>query len=62
MNRVYVGIYSNDAGSGGTVSIGDENVSPNKFSLEQNYPNPFNPKTQIKFNLNKSGDVVLDLI
>ena len=61
MNRVYVGIYSNDAGSGGTVAVGDENVSPNKFSLEQNYPNPFNPKTQIKFNLNKSGDVVLDL-
>ena len=61
MNRVYVGIYSNDAGSGGTVALGDENISPNKFSLEQNYPNPFNPKTQIQFNLNRSGDVALDL-
>ena len=61
MNRVYVGIYSNDAGSGGTVAVGDENISPNKFSLKQNYPNPFNPKTQIQFNLNHSGDVVLDL-
>ena len=61
MNRVYVGLYTNDAGSGGTVAIGDDNLSPNKFSLEQNYPNPFNPKTQIKFNLSKSGDVALDL-
>ena len=61
MNRVYVGIYSNDAGSGGTVALQDENISPNKFSLEQNYPNPFNPKTQIQFNLNRSGDVALDL-
>ena len=61
MNRVYVGIYSNDAGSGGTVAVGDENISPNKFSLKQNYPNPFNPTTQIQFNLSHSGDVVLDL-
>ena len=61
MNRVYVGLYTNDAGSGGTVAIGNDNISPNKFSLEQNYPNPFNPKTQIKFNLSKSGDVALDL-
>ena len=51
----------NDAGSGGTVAVGDENISPNKFSLKQNYPNPFNPKTQIQFNLSHSGDVVLDL-
>ena len=29
--------------------------------LKQNYLNPFNPKTQIKFNINRSGDVVLDL-
>ena len=34
---------------------------PTKFSLDQNYPNPFNPKTQIQFNLDRSGDVVLDL-
>ena len=61
MNRVYVGIYSNDAGSGGTVAIDNGNIGPNKFTLEQNYPNPFNPKTQIKFNLNNSGDVVLNL-
>ena len=61
MNRVYVGIYSNDAGSGGTVAVDNENIGPSKFSLEQNYPNPFNPKTQIKFNLNNSGYVALDL-
>jgi len=61
MNRVYVGIYSNDAGSGGTVAVDNDNIGPSKFSLEQNYPNPFNPKTQIKFNLNNSGYVALDL-
>ena len=44
--RVYVGIYSNDASSGGTVTVGDEKISPNDFSLKQNYPNPFNPKTK----------------
>ena len=59
MNRVYVGIYSTEGG--GTVAVDNENIGPNKFSLEQNYPNPFNPKTKINFNLNKSGDVVLDL-
>ena len=31
MNRVYVGIYSNDASSGGTVTVGDEKISPNEF-------------------------------
>jgi len=32
---------------------------PDKFSLMQNYPNPFNPTTNIKFTLNKKGDVSL---
>ncbi len=29
------------------------------FSLSQNYPNPFNPSTQINYNLNESGQVLL---
>ncbi len=58
MNRVYVGIYSNDAAP---LSVKEGVLSPNKFSLEQNYPNPFNPKTQIQFNLNISGNVALEL-
>ncbi|MEO8512168.1 MAG: M14 family zinc carboxypeptidase [Ignavibacteria bacterium] len=32
---------------------------PNKFALEQNYPNPFNPVTNIKYQLPKSGFVIL---
>ena len=30
-----------------------------EYSLEQNYPNPFNPRTNIKFQLPKSGFVTL---
>jgi Secretion system C-terminal sorting domain len=32
---------------------------PNKFSLSQNYPNPFNPKSNIKFQIAKTGYVKL---
>ena len=39
-----------------------DNIIPDKFSLEQNYPNPFNPITNIRYSLERSGDVKLDLI
>jgi hypothetical protein len=61
MNRVYVGIYSNDAAGSGTVGLDSEKLNPDKFTLKQNYPNPFNPVTQIQFDLAKAGNVVLDL-
>ena len=63
MNRVYVGVYTNDAegSGGGTVGLDSEKLNPDRFSLKQNYPNPFNPVTQIEFDLAKAGDVVLDL-
>ena len=32
---------------------------PSKFSLGQNYPNPFNPVTNMKFELPRSGRVVI---
>ena len=32
---------------------------PDKFSLSQNYPNPFNPKTKIKMQIAKLGNVRL---
>lgn len=35
---------------------------PGKIELKQNYPNPFNPKTNIKFGLDKSNFVKLDVI
>ena len=63
MNRVYVGVYSNDAGGsgGGDVGTGNEDLAPTKFVLKQNYPNPFNPVTQIQYEIDKSTDVSLDL-
>ena len=61
LNRVYVGIYSNDFGSDVTVATGGEFHVPGSFSLRQNYPNPFNPKTHIDYDLNVAGQVVLEL-
>jgi len=61
LNRVYVGIYSNDFGSGATVATGGEFHVPGSFNLQQNYPNPFNPKTHIDYDLNVAGQVVLEL-
>jgi photosystem II stability/assembly factor-like uncharacterized protein len=46
--------------NGGAIGIQPvSNEIPNKFSLSQNYPNPFNPKSNIKFQIAKSGDVKL---
>ncbi len=42
--------------------IGIQNISgevPEKFSLGQNYPNPFNPKTNVRIQMPKSGNVKL---
>ena len=33
------------------VSVTDEEVLPDEFSLAQNYPNPFNPSTVIEYSL-----------
>ena len=45
-----------------TEIIGIQKISelvPSSFSLYQNYPNPFNPKTKIKMEIAKLGDVKL---
>ena len=47
--------------SGGTVGNDADNLSPTQFTLQQNYPNPFNPITQIKYDLDTPGKVVMDL-
>jgi hypothetical protein len=53
-------------GTGGTLTticyVSIQPISsevPTQFSLSQNYPNPFNPKSNIKFQIAKSGDVKL---
>lgn len=33
------------------VSVENEELTPNKFTLEQNYPNPFNPTTKIRYSI-----------
>ena len=35
------------------------NLIPGSFALHQNYPNPFNPRTEIRFDLPKEGNVEL---
>ena len=45
-------------------SIGISSIdfsAPQIFSLEQNYPNPFNPVTKIRFNIQSSGKVKLNV-
>ncbi len=34
---------------------------PTLFKLEQNYPNPFNPTTNIRYAINQSGNIRLDI-
>lgn len=34
---------------------------PREFALRQNYPNPFNPSTEIKYDLQEKGEVVLSI-
>jgi len=60
MNRVYVGIYSNDA-EGQVVGVDQNGIMPKGFSLKQNYPNPFNPVTQIAYEIASAGNVSLDI-
>ena len=41
--------------SGQSLSDENENIAPNKFTIEQNYPNPFNPSTIIRYSLSENG-------
>ncbi len=43
----------------GPINI--EVTAPQEYVLQQNYPNPFNPTTQIRYELPKSGRVVLSI-
>lgn len=49
--------YVLNVGFTGIKTINSE--VPNSFYLYQNYPNPFNPKTNIRFDVSKAGNVKL---
>jgi hypothetical protein len=52
-------VYSTD------ISLSTENdngiANPSNYKLHQNYPNPFNPVTRIKYDVEKSGLVKLNI-
>jgi hypothetical protein len=43
----------------GSVSAGDDGITPLAYGLDQNYPNPFNAQTRINFGLARPGRVQL---
>jgi photosystem II stability/assembly factor-like uncharacterized protein len=54
-------IHTSDGGGppAGIIKIGND--IPSDYELYQNYPNPFNPITNIKYQISKSGHIILKI-
>ena len=48
-------------GNGTTTTSTTTSINPSSFKLNQNYPNPFNQITSISYQVQSSGDVVLNI-
>jgi photosystem II stability/assembly factor-like uncharacterized protein len=57
----YFGALLKYDGTQVSVSQNSGEKIPDDFLLSQNYPNPFNPETKIRFELNRDGNVRLEL-
>lgn len=56
------GLIAKTENGGGTIGlISISNNVPKNYYLSQNYPNPFNPITNIQFDINKAGNVMLSI-
>ncbi len=54
-------LWSRLAGWDGTSTAVESEILPGNFRLEQNYPNPFNPGTTLRFDLEKPGEIRLEV-
>ena len=59
VSSIEEGLFILKASEGGSLSINENPVIPEKFKLKQNYPNPFNPTTQIQYELPQDGNISL---
>ena len=59
VSSIEEGLFILKASEGGSLSINENPVIPERFELKQNYPNPFNPTTQIQYELPQDGNISL---
>jgi len=60
-NSIINSEYSLPVKGDGITDINEDSKIHLNFKLFQNYPNPFNPTTVIKFNINSSSYVILNI-
>jgi hypothetical protein len=59
--KIYAVDFNGNRQEFGSITANVVAEIPNKYVLYQNYPNPFNPGTEIRFDLQKSGNVKLEI-